>query len=132
MGDGRPPGGGKHLLSRRSLQAMQSNPGPGGTLLAELEGMGITWMLRPTAEGERIVQHGGSWPGQSSGFMMVPEPRLRDHVADQLARRPGTHRRMKIASRVTTRSPERLSASPPWPFPRRYSSPIDAVFRQAL
>jgi CubicO group peptidase (beta-lactamase class C family) len=72
MGDGRPPGGGKRLLSRRSLQAMQSDPGPGGTLLDELEGMGITWMLRPTAEGDRIVQHGGNWPGQSSGFMMVP------------------------------------------------------------
>jgi CubicO group peptidase (beta-lactamase class C family) len=72
MGDGRAPGGGKRLLSRGSLRAMQSDPGPGGTLLDELEGMGITWMLRPTAEGERIVQHGGNWPGQSSGFMMVP------------------------------------------------------------
>ena len=72
LGDGRPPGGGKRLLSRRSLEAMRSNPGPGGTLLDELEGMGITWMLRPSAEGERIVQHGGNWPGQSSGFMMVP------------------------------------------------------------
>lgn len=72
MGDGRPPGGGKRLLGAGSLKAMQSNPGPGGTLLAELEGMGITWMLRPTAEGDRIVQHGGNWPGQSSGFMMVP------------------------------------------------------------
>jgi CubicO group peptidase (beta-lactamase class C family) len=72
LGDGRAPGGGKRLLSKRSIQAMQSNPGPGGTLLDELEGMGITWMLRPTAEGDRIVQHGGNWPGQSSGFMMVP------------------------------------------------------------
>ncbi len=72
MGDGRPPGGGKRLLKKSSLTAMQSNPGPGGTLLAELEGMGITWMLRPTAEGDRIVQHGGNWPAQSSGFMMVP------------------------------------------------------------
>jgi CubicO group peptidase (beta-lactamase class C family) len=72
MGDGRPPGGGKRLLSKRGLRSMQSDPGPGGTLLDELEGMGITWMLRPTAEGDRIVQHGGNWPGQSSGFMMVP------------------------------------------------------------
>jgi CubicO group peptidase (beta-lactamase class C family) len=72
MGDGRAPGGGRRLLARRALKAMQSNPGPGGTLLDELEGMGITWMLRPTAEGDRIVQHGGNWPGQSSGFMMVP------------------------------------------------------------
>jgi CubicO group peptidase (beta-lactamase class C family) len=72
MGDGRAPGGGKRLLKASTLRAMQSNPGPGGTLLDELEGMGITWMLRPTAEGDRIVQHGGNWPGQSSGFMMVP------------------------------------------------------------
>ncbi len=72
LGDGRPPGGGKRLLAKRSLEAMQSNPGPGGTLLDELDGMGVTWMLRPTAEGDRIVQHGGNWPGQSSGFMMVP------------------------------------------------------------
>jgi len=51
---------------------MRSNPGPGGTLVVELNGMGVTWMLRPSAEGELIVQHGGSGPGQYSGFVMVP------------------------------------------------------------
>lgn len=71
LGDGRGPGGGR-LLKQTSLREMQSNPGPGGTLLVELEGMGVTWMLRPSAEGDRIVQHGGNWPGQSSGFMLVP------------------------------------------------------------
>lgn len=71
LGDGRAPGG-RRLLTGRALREMQSNPGPGGTLLVELEGMGVTWMLRPSAEGVRIVQHGGNWPGQSSGFMMVP------------------------------------------------------------
>ena len=30
-------------------------------------------MLRPSAEGVRIVQHGGDWYGQHSGFIMVPE-----------------------------------------------------------
>ncbi|WP_106130079.1 serine hydrolase domain-containing protein [Pseudosporangium ferrugineum] len=67
LGDGRP------LLTRRSLHAMRSRPGPGGTLLVELDGMGVTWMLRPTAEGPRVVQHGGDWSGQHSGFLMVPE-----------------------------------------------------------
>jgi hypothetical protein len=52
---------------------MRSNPGPGGTLLVELDGMGLTWMLRPTAEGVRIVRHGGDLAGQHSGFLMVPD-----------------------------------------------------------
>jgi CubicO group peptidase (beta-lactamase class C family) len=72
LGDGRAPSG-KRLLSRASLARMRSRPGPGGTLLVELEGMGVTWMLRPSAQGVRIVQHGGDWAGQHSGFMMVPE-----------------------------------------------------------
>jgi CubicO group peptidase (beta-lactamase class C family) len=67
LGDGSP------LLSRRALRAMRWRPGPGGTLLVDLDGMGVTWMLRPTAEGPRVVQHGGDLPGQHSGFMMVPE-----------------------------------------------------------
>ncbi|WP_328478148.1 beta-lactamase family protein [Actinoplanes sp. NBC_00393] len=65
-------GSGRPLLSRRSLHAMQSNPGPGGTLLVELDGMGVTWQLRPTREGTKVVQHGGDWDGQHSGFLMVP------------------------------------------------------------
>jgi CubicO group peptidase (beta-lactamase class C family) len=65
-GDGTP------LLTPESLLAMRSNPGPGGTLVVELNGMGVTWMLRPSAEGDVIVQHGGSGPGQYSGFIMVP------------------------------------------------------------
>jgi CubicO group peptidase (beta-lactamase class C family) len=73
LGDGRVPGGGERLLTRRSLTAMRSRPGPGGTLLVELDGMGVTWMLRPTAEGVRVVQHGGDLPGYHSGFLMVPE-----------------------------------------------------------
>ncbi|MDI6097434.1 serine hydrolase domain-containing protein [Actinoplanes sp. NEAU-A12] len=67
LGDGSP------LLSRRALRAMRWRPGPGGTLLVDLDGMGVTWMLRPTAEGPRVVQHGGDLPGQHSGFMLVPE-----------------------------------------------------------
>ncbi|MEV4639697.1 serine hydrolase domain-containing protein [Actinoplanes sp. NPDC049548] len=72
LGDGRAPGGAR-ILSRRSLRTMQSHPGPGGTLFVELDGAGVTWMLRPTAEGPKVVQHGGDWAGQHSGFLMVPE-----------------------------------------------------------
>jgi CubicO group peptidase (beta-lactamase class C family) len=65
-------GSGRPLLSRASLRLMQSRPGPGGTLFVETDGFGVTWMLRPTAEGVKVVQHGGDWAGQHSGFLMVP------------------------------------------------------------
>src|SRR5262249_61099155 len=71
-GDG-PAADGDRLLSEASLVAMRSNPGPGGTEVVELDGMGVTWMLRPSAEGVQIVEHGGKWEGQISGFLMVPE-----------------------------------------------------------
>ena len=67
LGDGGP------LLSPYAMRLMQSHPGPGGTLFVELDGVGVTWMLRPTAEGPKVVQHGGDWAGQHSGFLMVPE-----------------------------------------------------------
>jgi CubicO group peptidase (beta-lactamase class C family) len=77
MGDGRVPGSGRRLLSPGSMRLMQSHPGPGGTLYVELDGFGVTWMLRPTAQGRaqgpKVMQHGGDLPGQHSGFMMVPE-----------------------------------------------------------
>ena len=66
-------GDGDGLLPQQALVDMRSNPGPGGTLLVELTGMGLTWMLRPSAEGVTIVQHGGTWAGQHSGFFLVPE-----------------------------------------------------------
>ncbi|WP_306215817.1 serine hydrolase domain-containing protein [Actinoplanes sp. RD1] len=73
LGDGRVPGGGRRLLSERSLRAMRSRPGPAGTLYVEIDGFGVTWMIRPTAEGPRVLQHGGDWDGQHSGFLIVPE-----------------------------------------------------------
>jgi CubicO group peptidase (beta-lactamase class C family) len=72
LGDGTAPNGAR-LLNPQSLIAMRSNPGAGGTLQVELTGMGVTWMLRPSAEGVTIVQHGGTWTGQRSGFFLVPE-----------------------------------------------------------
>ncbi|MFC7450048.1 serine hydrolase domain-containing protein [Rhodococcus daqingensis] len=71
LGAGTAPNG-TQLLSPQALLAMRSNPGVGGTLQVELTGMGVTWMLRPSAENETIVQHGGTWQGQRSGFFMVP------------------------------------------------------------
>jgi CubicO group peptidase (beta-lactamase class C family) len=73
LGDGTVPGSAVRLLTERSLRAMRSNPGPGGTLFVELDGVGVSWMLRPTAEGPRVVQHGGDWLGQHSGLFMVPD-----------------------------------------------------------
>jgi CubicO group peptidase (beta-lactamase class C family) len=73
LGDGTVPGGGVRLLTRQSLLAMRSHPGPGGTMFVELDGVGVSWTLRPSAEGVRIVQHGGDWAGQHSGFLMVPD-----------------------------------------------------------
>jgi CubicO group peptidase (beta-lactamase class C family) len=64
---------GKKVMSEASLRAMRSNPGPGGTLLVELDGMGVSWSIRPTAEGPKIIQHGGDVPGQHSGMLFVPE-----------------------------------------------------------
>ena len=52
---------------------MHSHPGPGGTLVVELDGMGVTWQLRPSKQRIRIVQHGGDWPGQHSGLIIVPD-----------------------------------------------------------
>lgn len=75
LGEGTAPDG-TGVLNRQSLDAMRSDPGAGGTLMVELTGMGVTWMLRPSAEGETIVQHGGTWPGQRSGFIMVPSRRF--------------------------------------------------------
>lgn len=72
LGDGTTPDG-TRLLSQDALTAMRSEPGAGGTLQVELLGMGVTWMLRPSAEDVTIVQHGGTWQGQRSGFFLVPE-----------------------------------------------------------
>lgn len=72
LGDGTAPDGAR-LLPERALVAMRSNPGAGGTLLVDLTGIGVTWMLRPSAEHVTIVQHGGTWGGQHSGFFMVPD-----------------------------------------------------------
>ena len=64
---------GKPVMSEASLRGMYAKPGPGGTLLVELDGMGVSWSVRPTLEGPKIIQHGGDVPGQHSGMLFVPE-----------------------------------------------------------
>jgi CubicO group peptidase (beta-lactamase class C family) len=72
LGDGTGPEGSR-ILSPSSLEAMHSNPGPGGTIFSEIDGYAVSFRLRPTVEGVPVVQHGGTWTGQRSGFLFVPE-----------------------------------------------------------
>jgi CubicO group peptidase (beta-lactamase class C family) len=71
LGDGTTDDG-TPLLTPRSLQAMRSELGPGGTIRVEIDGVGIAWWQRRTAEGVPVYQHGGSWGGQFSGIFFVP------------------------------------------------------------
>lgn len=52
--------------------AMQRNPGPGGTLSMEVDGVTVTWWQRRTAEGVPVFQHLGSWGGQNADLLLVP------------------------------------------------------------
>jgi hypothetical protein len=52
---------------------MRTASGPGGTIQIEIEGVGVNWWRRRTAEGVPVFQHGGSWQGQYSGFFFVPQ-----------------------------------------------------------
>jgi CubicO group peptidase (beta-lactamase class C family) len=64
---------GPPVLTTASLRAMRTKLGPGGTLGFEVDGVGVNWFQRPTAEGVPIYQWGGDWAGQRSGFLFVPE-----------------------------------------------------------
>jgi len=72
LGDGTAPDG-KRLLTPQSLKGMRSDPGPGGTITMEIDGVCVGWWQRRTAEGVAVFQHGGSWGGQNSDFFFVPE-----------------------------------------------------------
>jgi CubicO group peptidase (beta-lactamase class C family) len=52
--------------------AMQRDPGPGGTLSMEVDGVCVTWWQRRTAEGVPVFTHLGSWGGQNADFVIVP------------------------------------------------------------
>ena len=72
LGDGKAADG-KQVLTPQSLQAMRSNPGPGGTITMEIDGVCVGFWQRRTAEGVPVFQHGGSWGGQNSDFFFVPD-----------------------------------------------------------
>ena len=63
----------KQVLRPQSLAAMRANPGPGGTVTIEIDGVCIGWWQRRTAQGVPVFQHGGSWGGQRSDFFFVPD-----------------------------------------------------------
>jgi CubicO group peptidase (beta-lactamase class C family) len=63
----------KRVLSQQSLEAMRANPGPGGTVTMEIDGVCVGWWQRPTAQRVPVFQHGGSWGGQRSDFFFVPD-----------------------------------------------------------
>jgi CubicO group peptidase (beta-lactamase class C family) len=72
LGDGQAADG-PPVLSSAALRAMRADPGPGGTLGVEINGVGVSWWQRRTAEGVTVFQHGGDWAGQHSGFFFVPD-----------------------------------------------------------
>ena len=72
LGDGTGADG-KRVLSPQSLAAMRANPGPGGTITMEIDGVCVGWWQRRTAQGVPVFQHGGSWGGQNSDFFFVPD-----------------------------------------------------------
>ncbi len=63
----------KRVLGAQLLESMRTNPGPGGTITMEIEGVCVGWWHRRTAEGVPVFQHGGSWGGQRSDFFFVPD-----------------------------------------------------------
>jgi CubicO group peptidase (beta-lactamase class C family) len=63
----------KRVLSPQSLAAMRADPGPGGTITMEIDGVCVSWWQRRTAESVPVFQHGGSWGGQRSDFFFLPE-----------------------------------------------------------
>jgi CubicO group peptidase (beta-lactamase class C family) len=72
LGDGKGADG-KQVLTPQSLKTMRSNPGPGGTITMELDGVCVGFWQRRTAEGVPVYQHGGTWGGQISDFFFVPD-----------------------------------------------------------
>ena len=71
LGNGRAADGSR-VMSLAALRGMWSMPGPGGTLFVELIGMGVSWPLRPTAQGVVVLEHGGDLPGYRQDLMLVP------------------------------------------------------------
>lgn len=70
MGDGRVNG--KRVLKAASLRHMQT-PRLHAT---GLDWLGLSWFMRTTAKGMKVVLHGGATAGQNSGFWFLPEKKF--------------------------------------------------------
>jgi CubicO group peptidase (beta-lactamase class C family) len=60
------------VLSPTTLRAMRTDRGPGGTVEADFDGVGVTWFQRNTADGVPVFKHTGDRPGQAAGVLFVP------------------------------------------------------------
>lgn len=70
MGDGKVNG--KRVLKAASLRHMQT-PRQHAT---GLDWIGLSWFMRTTAKGLKVVLHGGATAGQNSGFWFIPEKKF--------------------------------------------------------
>jgi hypothetical protein len=64
---------GSPVLSAASLRAMRTQLGPGGTDGCEIDGVGVNWFQRRTAEGVPVYHWPGSWAGQYASLMFEPD-----------------------------------------------------------
>jgi CubicO group peptidase (beta-lactamase class C family) len=64
---------GPSVLSAASVRAMRTQLGPGGTDGCEIDGVGVNWFQRRTAEGVPVYYWPGSWAGQYSSLMFIPD-----------------------------------------------------------
>jgi CubicO group peptidase (beta-lactamase class C family) len=119
LGDGRAADG-QRVMSLAALRGMWSTPGPGGTLDVELIGMGVSWQVRPTAEGVVVLEHGGDLIGYHHDLMLVPAQQfaiilltngqLGGRLVGELFAKDWTLRRF-VGLRNLPAPPRRLSAS---------------------
>jgi CubicO group peptidase (beta-lactamase class C family) len=140
LGDGRAADG-QRVMSLAALRGMWSMPGPGGTLEVELIGMGVSWELRPTAEGVVVVQHGGDMPGYHHHLMLVPAQRfaiilltngeLGGLLTAELFVKDWTLRRF-VGLRNLPTPPRRLSASELAQYEGQYTAEYITVDNQDL
>ena len=87
LGDGTGADG-KPVLSQQSLEAMRANPGPGGTITMEIDGVCVGWWQRRTAEGGPGVPARRLMGRAELRLLLRTRPPIRNDRADQLHQRP--------------------------------------------
>jgi CubicO group peptidase (beta-lactamase class C family) len=60
------------VLQPATLRAMRTDLGPGGTMVADFDGVGVSWFQRSITEGVPVYEHTGDWSGQAAGVLFVP------------------------------------------------------------